>query len=242
MVQKNYSINQAVILCGGLGKRLGNITKKTPKPLIKINNKPFLNYLLDKLIKFNIQNVILLCAYKSEKFFKKYHNKNYKKKIKIICVKEKIPLGTGGALYNSKKKLDKIFYLLNGDSYFNFDLFQLKKNFLISKFDVILSAKKKLNTRYGELKIKKNILLSFGQPKKTKKSYINLGVYVFKKKVLQNFKNNQYISLENQILPSLVKKKKIQTLVFKNSFFIDIGVKNDLEKAKIKLPIIHKNN
>ena len=68
-------INQAVILVGGLGLRLGIITKKTPKPLIKVNNKPFLDYIISFLVKYNFKKIIFLRKYKYELFFKKYHNK-----------------------------------------------------------------------------------------------------------------------------------------------------------------------
>ena len=53
-------INQALILVGGKGSRLGTITKKIPKPLLKINDKPFLDYLIKFLLKFKIKKIILL--------------------------------------------------------------------------------------------------------------------------------------------------------------------------------------
>ena len=53
-----------VILCGGKGSRLGNLTKNTPKPLLKINNKFFLKYLIQFYQKFNFENIYLLAGYK----------------------------------------------------------------------------------------------------------------------------------------------------------------------------------
>ena len=133
-VSKN-TIKQAVILCGGIGSRLGDITKKTPKPLIKLNNKPFLDYLIYRLSRFRIAKILLLCGYKSERFFKKYHNLKINNYTKITCFKEKKPYGTGGALINAKNKLENIFYLLNGDTYFDADLFHLAEKFNKKKFD-----------------------------------------------------------------------------------------------------------
>ena len=160
--------------------------------------------------------------------------------MKILCIKEKTPLGTGGAIIKSKKKLENFFFLINGDTYFNFNLLFLKKNFLIKNFDLIISTKKQLNKRYGELKIRNNIVYKFTKPKKIKKTFINLGVYICKKKIFNNFYKNKFLSLENDILPKLAKEKKIQALNFDNSFFIDIGIKRDLIIAKQKLPKIHK--
>ena len=62
-------IKDIVILVGGQGSRLGSITKITPKPLIKINNIPFLDQLIIKLIKYSFKNIYLLCSYKKEFFF-----------------------------------------------------------------------------------------------------------------------------------------------------------------------------
>ena len=58
-------VTQAVIFCGGRGTRLGSITKKTPKPLLKFNNVPFIEYLLKKIILLNPKKIIFLSKYKN---------------------------------------------------------------------------------------------------------------------------------------------------------------------------------
>ena len=88
-ILQGNSIKQAVILCGGLGSRLGRITKVTPKPLLKIGKKPFLDLIINKLIKYRLDKIFLLCSYKSKKFFDKYHNKKINSFTKIICIDEK---------------------------------------------------------------------------------------------------------------------------------------------------------
>ncbi len=231
------TIKQAVILCGGLGTRLGKITKTTPKPLIKIGKEPFLNSLIERLAKYRLDKILLLCSYKSNKFFKKYHNKKINNFTKIICIDEKKPLGTGGALINAKNKLANYFYLLNGDTYFDGDLLQLNENFNKKKFDVIISTKKIYNTRYGAIKEKNNIIQEFDNCTKKKRSNINLGTYIVKKNILKKFKKEP-LSFENDILPILVKKKKVQCSFFPKNFFLDIGVNSDLKKAKYILPKI----
>ena len=96
------------ILVGGKGSRLGKITKSTPKPLLRINNIRFLDLIITNLLKYNLNNIYLLCSYKKKFFFKLYH----KKKIKdssIFCIDEGNPKGTGGALYKLKKKVKRNF-------------------------------------------------------------------------------------------------------------------------------------
>ena len=114
-MNKFQDIKTAVILCGGRGTRLGSITKKTPKPLIKINNVAFLDQLICKLIKYNYKNIYLLCSYKKKLFFKKYNNK-YFHNTKLICIDEGKAKGTGGALFRVKDKIKRNFILLNGDT------------------------------------------------------------------------------------------------------------------------------
>jgi len=80
-------MTDAVILVGGRGKRLGKLTVNTPKPLIKIKGIRFIDILISKLIKYEFQNIYLICSYKKEKFFKLYHNKKIHNS-KIICIDE----------------------------------------------------------------------------------------------------------------------------------------------------------
>ena len=103
-------LNQAVILCGGLGSRLGKLTKKTPKPLLKINDKCFIDYQIKNLARQGVKDIILLCCYKYKQFKKKYHNKKILSS-KIICFNEKTPKGTGGGLLMIKKLNKKILVL-----------------------------------------------------------------------------------------------------------------------------------
>ena len=60
-------IKLAVILCGGLGTRLGALTKNTPKGMIKVNNKPFLEHLVMQLKKNDIKEIIFLTGFKEKK-------------------------------------------------------------------------------------------------------------------------------------------------------------------------------
>ena len=108
--RKLNKIDQAVILCGGFGSRLGSLTRKVPKPLLPINKKPFLNYLIEYLIRYDFKKILLLCHYKKNQFldFKKKISKINKKKINIEIVYEKYKLDTGGAIKNCFKKLDNV--------------------------------------------------------------------------------------------------------------------------------------
>ena len=75
-------LNQAVIFCGGFGKRLMPITKKIPKPMVNVNGKPFLFHLIQQCKNNGIKKILLLCGYKSD-VIRKYFNSGKKMGITI---------------------------------------------------------------------------------------------------------------------------------------------------------------
>ena len=108
-------MSQCVILVGGKGSRLGDIAKNYPKPMLEINEKPFLMYLIEMVQRFGFEEILLLASHANHvviDYFKDYENKQCK--VKIII--EESPLGTGGAIVNAFEHLEETFYCINGDS------------------------------------------------------------------------------------------------------------------------------
>ena len=210
----------AVVLVGGIGSRLGYLTKNTPKPLLKINNQIFLDTLIAKLIKYKFNKIYLLCSFKKEKFFRLYNNKIIHNS-KIMCIDEGNPKGTGGALYKLKNIVKRDFLLINGDTYFDIDISKLLENkFKDNICTIALTSNKKYkkNIKINNIKINRNNQIQFS---KDFSSLMNGGIYFFKKKIFK-FIIKKKCSLENDILKNLIIKKKIHGIVFKEKF-VDIG-------------------
>ena len=224
---ENYRINQAVILAGGLGSRLGNITKKIPKPILKVNNKRFLDVLIENFTRYGFSKITLLTSYKFKKFNKIYNNKSINS-VKIKCINEGKPRGTGGALINSINKFDNYFLFCNGDTFFDINYLDFflksKKNKIIN---VAISNKNK-KKRFSFVKLNNNRISGFNVKNG---NYVNSGYYIVNKKKLVNEKiKSRNSSLEKDIFPLLIKKKEIAYVKFKKEF-LDIGIKSDLKKA-----------
>ena len=218
-----------VILVGGRGKRLGKITHKTPKPLIIINKKRFLDILLSKIIFYNFKNIYLLCSYKKNFFFKLYHKKKIHNS-RIICIDEGSQKDTGGALFKIKNKIKNNFFLINGDSYFDIDFNLLPKlvnNKIIGAMAVTKNYNYKKNNKISNIIIQKSGLLKFS---KFKTNLMNGGIYYFNKQIF-NYVYNKKLSLENDIIKELIYKGKIKGY-FINQKFIDIGTKKNLSFIK----------
>ncbi len=215
-----------VILAGGKGTRIKKYLKKKPKPLAIFNKKPFLQYLINNLVKYNLENVFVLTGYKSRSILKKFKDK-YFNFTQITCIEEKKLMGTGGALYNIKNKKINDFILVNGDTIFNIDLNELIKSCDKKSLGSIAICKNlsyKSNIKLNGLKIKNKKVIYSSQS-----SFMNGGVYFFKKKILNLIKNKPQ-SLEDDILPNLIKRRKICGKFF-NDFFLDIGTPKNFNKA-----------
>ncbi len=222
-------MNDIVILVGGKGSRLGKLTEKTPKPLLKINNKRFLDIILSKLIRYNFKNIYLLCSYQKKKFFRIYNNKKIHNS-KIICINEGYPMDTGGALFKLKKRIKSSFFCMNGDTFFDidYDLLKIKKNEKqICNIAITTNNNYKKNSKVNNLSLTKKGLIQYSN-KKTK--LMNGGVYFFKKEIFKYIPNKK-ISLEDDIFKMLILKKKINGIFF-NDRFIDIGSKKNLSYLK----------
>jgi len=227
MAKKKLNKLDLVILVGGYGSRISKFTKKVPKPLLEINKRNFLSYLINHYSKYCFENIYLLAGYKGNMIKKIYHNK-ISNLIKIKCLIEKKKLGTAGALSQLKDKIKNDFVLMNGDSFIDIDLSplftnKLNKNF---KLQMYLTENKnyKSNKKLSNLSLKKNSV-GFGG------KLMNTGIYFFKKSILNKNKSSKYISLEDEILPDLIKNKKIKGQ-FSKSDFIDIGTYKSLKFAK----------
>lgn len=210
------NVKQVVILVGGLGTRLKSLTKKTPKPLIKVNGKPFLDYLINYYAEYKISKIILLTKYKHQTFFKRYHNKKFNN-LKIKCFREKNFLGTAGSLRNVLKILDKRFVYCNGDTFFNINLFKFQTKLKKNQIGILACSVSQNNEK------------RFTTFKNDNKKLISSGVYIFNRNLIKKYLIKKG-SLENHVLNKF-PKNKFKLIPYKNKF-LDIGTLNDLKKSK----------
>lgn len=122
-------------MAGGKGTRIQKIYPNTPKLLIPILNRPFLDHLVDYLKQNDCRNIIICSGHLGDKVKDYVDKKNYGITVKIS--REKKPVGTGGALNLIKDLLEKDFFLLFGDVYTRVNLakmlaFHKKKKTMIT--------------------------------------------------------------------------------------------------------------
>jgi len=216
-----------VVLAGGKGSRIKSLLRNRPKPMAIFNKKPFLEYIIQNYSKYHFKNIFILTGYKSDIIYKKFNNKYYNFNF-IKCLKELRPMGTAGALSILKKKNVNDFILINGDTFLDINLNQLIKSCSKNSYGSITLVKNdfyKSNRKLSTLALRENKIIY-----RDKSNFMNGGIYFFKKKVFKLIKNKN-MSLENDILPNLIKNKKISGIKTKN-FFLDIGTPENFKKAK----------
>ncbi len=225
---------KVVILCGGLGTRLGLETKTLPKPMVKIDKDPILIHILRLYEKYGYKDFILALGYKGE-YIENFFRKK-KKKLKIKLVKTGKKTLTGTRLLKLKKLLSKEenFMLTYGDGLSNQNLDKLvrfhKKHKKIGTMTVVRPP-----VRFGEVTLKGKNISTFKEKPQIKSSWINGGFFVFNKKFFNFLKKNSNEMLERSPLERLVKKKQLKA--FKHNGFwqcIDTPRDKDFIKKLIK--------
>jgi D-glycero-alpha-D-manno-heptose 1-phosphate guanylyltransferase len=226
--------NEAIILAGGLGTRLKHVINDIPKPMAPINNKPFLEYLLNYLIIQGLNKFILSVCYKNDIIINHFGN-NFKN-CEIIYAIENEPLGTGGAIVNALNFVTgENVFIVNGDTFFAINFNELFNNFRDKNADIDIALRKMEKfSRYGSVKLdSKNKIIGFEEKKYKEHGYINGGVCVLKKKIFKNMPDK--FLFEKDFLEKYYKKHEFYGLEF-NDYFIDIGIPEDYEKVKSELP------
>lgn len=227
----NEATPVAIILAGGLGTRLRSVIADLPKPMAAVNGKPFLHYLFQYLSKQGITQVVLAVGYKYEPI-RDFFGIQYMG-IKIQYSVEKEPLGTGGAIKKAFDLVEDEAYVLNGDTFFDVHLSDLRVFYFQTGSHMVLSLKPLQNfDRYGTVQVdRQNRITEFCEKKFMTEGLINGGVYFFRKHLFSQMNTAEKFSFENEVLERYASSLKFSGKIFDN-YFIDIGIPEDYERAQ----------
>lgn len=230
-------VDQCAILLGGLGTRLGELTRETPKPLLPVGDRPFVELLIREAWRMGFRKVLLLAGYRSERVLQMVAD--LRNTLPHGCTLdisiENEPLGTGGAVVNALDYLDERFLLINGDTWFDFNWnglcigqdedtasVAIREIDLADRFETIEVDDAGLAVR----------VINRGEAANAP-FYVNGGVYCFAR---SHFTDRQgRFSLEEDLLPALCEAGKLRTLK-SDGYFLDIGVPDTYVRSQVEIP------
>lgn len=220
-----------VIMAGGKGKRLLPLTKKIPKPLIKIKNKPMIEIIIKKILKDKFKKIYITTNYMAEKIEKFLKKEKYKSVLSFI--RENKPLGTIGSL--SKINFNEYNHCIvtNSDILSNFVYSDILKYHKLNNADLtICTYYKKVKSEYGNLTVKGKMISNINE-KPTYIQNISIGIYVIKTELIKILKKNKYCDTPDFINLLIKKKKKVMSFPLHENW-IDIGNVDNLKIARKK--------
>ena len=197
---------KAIILAGGKGTRLGELTKLIPKPMVKIRNKPIIIYIIEHFFRYGVDEIIIASGYKHQIIKDYFRNKRFYKKKNIKIVNTGLNSLTGKRIKKLKKYLSKNenFFVTYGDGVSDINLNKLLRFHIKNKKIATLTAVHP-PARFGELELSGSKLVKFDEKPQLTKGWINGGFFVFNSKIF-NYLGNKNEMLEREPVQRLLKK------------------------------------
>jgi len=220
---------QAIILAGGKGTRLKPYTTILPKPLMPIEEYPILEIIIKQLSYFGVQEITLAVGHLKE-LIQAFFNDGKKWSVKISYSMEEKPLGTAAPL-KLLESLEDNFLVMNGDVLTNLNFRKFFEYHLKNKaYCTIAMYRKPVKIDLGVIKTDdKNFLYDYIE-KPTLDYQVSMGVYAFKKEVLEYIPTNKYLDFPSLIHILLKDKKKVAGYPFQG-YWLDIGRPDDYSTA-----------
>jgi len=239
-------LSQAVILCGGLGTRLGELTASTPMPMLTVGGRPFIEHLIQEIARFGVGRITLLAGRFGEQIRDLYDGRAmYGSRIEVLV--EPVPMGTGEALRYAAGRLEPVFLLMNGDSWIDADLVSLARHWQVAKAaDARIAAQLLLQQvadarRFGTVILDKGKVIAFREKSPSTvgppgSGLINAGVYILERDALGLSPSGQANSLEGEILPALVAEGRVSgEKATEGAYFVNVGIPGSYCRAQREL-------
>jgi len=232
-------------MAGGKGNRIRPLTLSRPKPLIPIANRPMIEYIVEKLKKFDVNEFVVTLSYLKDQI-RNLLDKNYSD-LNIKYSVEKNPLGTAGGVKKAAKHIDDTFFVLSGDVLVDVDLNEIlhfhKKNKALA---IIVLTPVEDPSQYGIAVLdNKNQIVKFLEKPSANEVFskiANTGTYVLEPEILDYIPTDGESDFSNDIFPQLIEENAGVYGFIHDGYWNDIGrpktylqANYDVLNQKIKL-------
>lgn len=225
----------AIILCGGLSTRLGDIAKTIPKVLLEVKGRPVLDWQLDKLKRLGINEVVLAAGHLAETLRSQVGTE--RNGVNIIYAVEQKKLGTGGAIkfaWDLAPEKNAPIVILNGDILAGADLKSMVDRLRPDSSGILLGAKVEDASSYGTLLFNEAGRLQEFREKEglVQPGYINGGMYLFTENIKKYFPATDEFSIEYDVFNKLKDLEIDLDIHPSDEPWVDIGLPERLDWAR----------
>jgi dTDP-glucose pyrophosphorylase len=225
--------NLVVVMAGGMGQRLHPLTLDTPKPLLKIGEKPVLQILLENFIKSGFHHFCFAVNYKAE-MIKDYFGNGERWGVSINYVEETKRLGTAGALGLLTEVPQQSIFVINADVITTLDFQGLLKYHEEMRADATMCIREQEHVMlYGvvERDVETQFLTNIVE-KPVRQFFVNAGIYILTPKVFKLVEHDTFCDMPDLLMSCLECSYKVATFPIKE-YWLDIGQHQDLQKAHL---------
>jgi N-acetyl-alpha-D-muramate 1-phosphate uridylyltransferase len=220
---------QAAILVGGLGTRLGELTRGVPKPMVLVGGKPFLEHEIDLLARMGIEDFVLCVGYLSRKVEEHFGDgSRWGVRVRYSHDGPKL-LGPAGALKRAEPLLGDHFFVTYGDAYLRMDYRRMMKGLLDSGKMAVMAVYEN-HGRYGrsDVAVAEGKVLRYDKGGGSGLEWVNFGVSALRRRALEVIPSGMEFG-EESFYGELIRRKELLAFPVKERFY-EIGTPGSLKE------------
>lgn len=218
---------RAVVMAGGFGTRLGELTRETPKPMLPVGDRPLLERIIEQLRDAGIGHVNLTTHYRAEEIAA-YFGNGENLGVEIEYVSEDQPLGTAGAL--GLIDSDRPILVMNGDILTRVDFKAMHRFHEEHVADMTIAVRPyEARVPYGLVEIDGSRILSIAE-KPLARGFVNAGIYLINPDVCRLVSPGESLDMPQLIDRLLGDSRQVVGFPLRE-YWLDIGRIADYEQA-----------
>lgn len=229
LISKDTKPNKVILMVGGLGTRLRPLTENTPKPMLKVGNKPILQTIVEKFAEYGYVNIVMCVNYKSH-IIQDYFGDGSNFGVNIEYILEEQRMGTAGALSLLKEKPAEPFFVMNGDLLTNVNFEHLHDYHLSNNSMGTMCVREyDFQVPYGVVNIQDSKILSI-EEKPVHKFFVSAGIYMLSPEVLEYIPKNQFYDMPT-LFEKIINENGNAISFPLREYWLDIGRIEEYKKA-----------
>jgi nucleotidyl transferase len=221
--------NKVILMVGGLGTRLRPLTQDTPKPMLKVGNKPILQTIVEKFAEYGFVN-ITMCVNFNAGIIKDYFGDGKEFGVNIDYILEQKRMGTAGALSLLKERPNEPFFVMNGDLLTNVNFEHIFNYHTLNKATATMCVREyDYEVPYGVVKMNDNKIVDISE-KPVQKFFVSAGIYMLSPEILDLIPKNEFYDMPTLFEKAISQGKNVISFPI-HEYWIDIGRLEEYQKA-----------